>query len=89
MQVIRGKAPLRISFAGGGTDLEPYSSEQGGVTLSTTIDKYAFGTLIPRSDKSIIIESMDFGKSVQYNTKNSLPLDGTLDLLKAVVNSTI
>ena len=86
MDVIRGKAPLRISFAGGGTDLEPYSSEQGGVTLSTTIDKYAFGTLIPRSDDSIIIESMDFGQSVKYNTKDYLPLDGTLDLIKAVVN---
>jgi len=85
-QIIRGKAPLRISFAGGGTDLEPYSSEQGGVTLSTTIDKYAFGTLIPRSDDSIIIESMDFGQSVNYNTKDYLPLDGSLDLLKAVVN---
>ena len=86
MDVIRGKAPLRISFAGGGTDLDPYSSEKGGVTLSTTIDKYAFGTLIPRSDDSIIIESMDFGQTVKYNTKDYLPLDGTLDLLKAVVN---
>jgi len=86
MQVIRGKAPLRVSFAGGGTDLEPYSSEQGGVTLSTTIDKYAFGTLIPRSDENIKIKSMDFSQSVKFTTKEHLPLDGTLDLLKAVVN---
>lgn len=86
MEIIRGKAPLRISFAGGGTDLEPYSSEQGGMTLSTTIDKYAFGTLIPRTDNKIKIVSMDFGESVQYKVADHLPLNGTLDLLKAVVN---
>ncbi len=86
MQIIRGKAPLRISFGGGGTDLEPYSSEQGGVTISTTVDKYAFGTLIPRSDHKIIIESLDYNQLVKYYINEILPLDGTLDLLKAGVN---
>jgi D-glycero-alpha-D-manno-heptose-7-phosphate kinase len=28
--IVRSKAPLRISFAGGGTDVEPYLSERGG-----------------------------------------------------------
>ena len=86
MLVIRGKAPLRLSFCGGSTDLEPYSSDKGGVTLSTTIDKFAFGTLIPRSDKEIKIISKDFGLSVHYKTDDILPLDGELNLIKATVN---
>ena len=56
MLVYRAKTPLRISFGGGSTDLEPYSSDHGGLTLSTTINKYAVGTLIPRKDDKIIIE---------------------------------
>jgi len=84
--VYRAKTPLRISFGGGSTDLEPYSSDHGGLTLSTTINIYAVGTLIPRNDDKIIIESLDFGVLVKYNTNEYIPLDGTLDLIKAVVN---
>ena len=51
--IIRSKAPLRISFAGGGTDVPPYCEERGGAVLSTTINKYAWATLIPMVDESI------------------------------------
>ena len=40
--MIVSRAPLRISLAGGGSDLEPYVSEHGGCVLSYTIDRYAF-----------------------------------------------
>ena len=32
--VIRAKAPLRVSFAGGGTDVSPFPEIEGGVVLS-------------------------------------------------------
>jgi D-glycero-alpha-D-manno-heptose-7-phosphate kinase len=49
------RAPFRISFAGGGTDLRAfYSVEQGAVT-STAIDKYMYITVNRRFDRTMRI----------------------------------
>lgn len=37
----RAKAPLRINFAGGGTDMEPYINDYGSYILSASIKLYA------------------------------------------------
>ncbi|UCF09082.1 MAG: GHMP kinase [Thermoplasmata archaeon] len=85
--IIRSKAPLRISFAGGGTDVPPYPEERGGAVLSTTVNKYAFATLIPREDDAINVESLDYDIVAKYHTDEQLPFDGKLDLVKAVINN--
>lgn len=36
------RTPFRMSFFGGGTDLEEYFREYGGAVLSTTFDKYCY-----------------------------------------------
>lgn len=36
------KTPFRISFFGGGTDMEDYFKINGGAVLSTTFDKYCY-----------------------------------------------
>jgi len=44
------KTPFRMSFFGGGTDMEKYFKENGGAVLSTTFDKYCYVTVrhLPR-----------------------------------------
>jgi len=83
--IIRSKAPLRISFGGGGTDVSPYPEERGGVTLSTTIDKYAYCTLATRDDKSINVQSLDYNIAARYFTDEELRYGGKLDLVKAAI----
>lgn len=39
------QTPLRLSFAGGGTDLPAFYEQDGGAVFSTTIDKYVYVTL--------------------------------------------
>jgi len=45
------KTPLRIPLAGGLTDIKGYADRFGGVTLSTTIDKYIFIAVKKNLDK--------------------------------------
>lgn len=44
------QTPFRMSFFGGGTDMESFFRENGGAVLSTTFDKYCFVTVrhLPR-----------------------------------------
>ncbi len=44
------KTPFRMSFFGGGTDIESFFQENGGAVLSTTFDKYCYVTVrhLPR-----------------------------------------
>jgi D-glycero-alpha-D-manno-heptose-7-phosphate kinase len=84
--ILRAKAPLRISFCGGGTDCSPYVEERGGVVLSTTIDKYVYATLRARRDRAVCLTSLDYDVTHTFPLDRALPIDGELDLLKGVVN---
>jgi D-glycero-alpha-D-manno-heptose-7-phosphate kinase len=43
--IVMTRTPLRISFAGGGTDLSSFYESDHGAVLSTTIDKYVYVTV--------------------------------------------
>lgn len=83
--VLRAKAPLRISFAGGGTDVSPFPEREGGLVLNATISRYAHGTLRTRSDDQIRIESVDLGVTATFAGDDPLDFDGSLDLVKAAI----
>jgi D-glycero-alpha-D-manno-heptose-7-phosphate kinase len=82
---IRTRAPLRISFAGGGTDVPPFPASEGGCVLSATIDRFAHGSLEPRADRVVTIESVDFKTSTEMSLDEEILCDGHLDLIKAAV----
>src|SRR5213080_3677107 len=80
---IRAKAPLRISFAGGGTDVPPFPEREGGAVLSATINRYAWGTLRPRDDQQIVINSLDLGESLSFSSHHDMTLDGDMGIARA------
>jgi D-glycero-alpha-D-manno-heptose-7-phosphate kinase len=70
---VRSKAPVRISFAGGGSDLTHYFMvEEGGAVINATISLYCHVTLRPRADLKITIDSLDLAESVNYEDLDDL-----------------
>lgn len=53
------RSPVRISFAGGGTDLPGYYEDFGGAVVSTAINKYFYTILKKRNDGKIQVISSD------------------------------
>lgn len=83
--IYRSRAPLRIGLAGGGTDVSPYSDEFGGAILNATISHYAHAVIEP-IEKGITIQAMDRKEAQCLNCDDELPINGTLDLHKGVIN---
>jgi D-glycero-alpha-D-manno-heptose-7-phosphate kinase len=84
--IIRSKAPLRLGFAGGGSDVSPYSDLYGGLILNVTINQYAYCTIEETDNGKIEMVATDLEQSVVYATEKTLPIDGHLDLHKGVYN---
>ncbi len=82
--VVRSKAPLRISFCGGGTDVPPYPETHGGCVLSCTIDKFAYVSIRRRDDDRIRVTSLDQRVDMEYNRADTVGGDGKLDIAHSI-----
>src|SRR5436190_1891080 len=85
IRMVRARAPLRLSFGGGGTDVSPYADTRGGCVLNATISRYVYGTLVPKSERSIGFRSFDYGTIVYWTQEEHFHFDGQIDLVKKVL----
>jgi len=70
------KAPLRLSFFGGGSDIPSYFETYGGATLSATFDKWVYATIIHTPQPHVKVaysttEYHDTAESVRHNSVRS------------------
>lgn len=54
-----GRAPVRVSFSGGGTDLPAYFTRFGGFVLSAAIDKYVYAIVTAGDGGQVQLISAD------------------------------
>jgi D-glycero-alpha-D-manno-heptose-7-phosphate kinase len=80
------RAPVRISFAGGGTDLESYYGQFGGLVVSAAIDKYFYVFVTVNKRENIQIMSSDFRTFHRQDAGQEMLWDGDLALPRAILN---
>ena len=84
--MLLARAPVRISFAGGGTDLPAYYEQSGGCVVSTTIDKYFYTFLTVNQDEDLQITSSDYRTFYRHAGDDPPLLEGELSLPKSILN---
>lgn len=82
----RARAPVRMSFSGGGSDLTYYFVENPAAVLSCTVGLYSHATLIPRTDEVIRIFSEDLDTEEQYESVDALLAHTGKGLLATIVS---
>ena len=82
--IIRSRAPLRLGFAGGGTDVSPYCDQFGGAVLNITIDLYAYTIIEPTTDGRVTISAPDIESQCEFGADDAMELAGPLILHRAV-----
>ena len=73
--VKRVRAPVRIDFAGGTTDIEPFVSEYGGCVLNASINRYVNGELKATNKK------VELKYSSNVPTSSGLGTSGAMNLV--------
>lgn len=79
------RAPLRVSFGGGGTDLPAYYERFGGLVVSTTINKYVYAHVAANGSDSAQISSADYQTFYRHHCGTPLRCDGQLALPQAIL----
>jgi D-glycero-alpha-D-manno-heptose-7-phosphate kinase len=84
--MLLARAPVRISLAGGGTDLPAYYDRCGGCVVNATIDKYFYTFLTVNQDEDIQITSSDYRTFYRHDGQGPPLWDGALSLPRAILN---
>jgi D-glycero-alpha-D-manno-heptose-7-phosphate kinase len=82
----RARAPVRVSFSGGGTDLTYFFMLNKGAVLNTAVALYAHATLIPSDTPEINIYSQDIDRHEHYHSLRELLDSPEKGLLSSVVS---
>lgn len=83
------RAPFRAGFAGGGTDVSPFSDRFGGAILNATISLYSTVTIVPKNDGQISIVAEDSGEKLQVNSDLVISGNDNLKLQIGVYNGIV
>lgn len=80
------RAPVRVSLAGGGSDLPAYFEQFGGEVVSFTIDKYIYIFVNVWEGRGLQITSSDYRTFYRHSPGDSLLWEGDLQLPRTVMH---
>ncbi len=84
--MVRARAPVRIDFAGGWTDVARFAQETPGAVVNAAISIYSYAS-IERNDEDdgVRIHATDFDLYIEASDIRRLEYDGNADLVKAAL----
>jgi len=96
-KVIRARAPVRVDFSGGWTDVDIFTKESKGFVVNAAINIYSYVTVkrlssdeVPAcaelKNKSVRIYSADFDTYIEAEEVKRLEYNGNVDLAKAAIH---
>ncbi len=80
----RATAPVRLDFAGGWTDVPPFSTREGGVVVGAAIQLRAEAEVVP-GGRGLRLVAEDLGQTVELAGHEELATDCGLPLLRAAL----
>jgi len=84
MKIVTARAPTRIDFAGGWTDVALFSQKTPGYVVNAAIAVHSYVTAqVHDNDGEVSIYSADFDKRIEAASIDDLRYDGDVDLPKA------
>ena len=84
---IRSRAPVRVSFGGGGSDLTHYFENSSGAVINTAVSIYSHGAMRVRDDSKIIISSLDLGETLTADSlEEALIKKGPFGLIQSLMH---
>jgi D-glycero-alpha-D-manno-heptose-7-phosphate kinase len=86
VKMLIARAPMRISFSGGGTDLEAYYAKYGGLVVSTAINKYFYAVITTDESDDLQVISADYRSLFRHSPYNDLFWNGDLALPRAILH---
>jgi len=82
--VVRARAPLRLGFGGGGSDLSPFCDQYGGYVLNATINMFVYAVLELHENGPARFVAADRQECIEVEPACDLPREGALALHKSV-----
>ena len=88
--MIRSRAPVRIDFSGGWTDVAEFCEDSPGAVCNAAINIYSYSSIEQHDtaageEPGVQIYSADFDLFVEADSIRKLEYDGQLDLVKAAI----
>lgn len=82
---VHARAPLRIDFAGGWSDVPAFADAEGGAVVNAAIDRYVHVEVVLGA-RRIRLHALDLDEHLTIATSRAIRYDGRLDLHKAALN---
>lgn len=83
--MILGMVPVRLSFAGGGTDIPEYYENNGGNVVASSINRFTYVIITPRHDNSFQAFSSDFEAHHQISSYEKLEPKHGIEIAVSVI----